>query len=305
MATTTHAKPLDFLVIGASKSGTTSLHHYLRAHPHIFLPERKELPYFTKNKEWYQAGWDAFVARFYADASPQALWGKVTPQYMSERQIPHSIHTHMPQVKLVALLRNPVDRAFSYYSMICRQGKENRSFAEVVNQQLSPQALVKARQAPLGGIHNYYTYMVRGEYARILGYYHQYFPPEQLFVVFTDDLKRIPQRTIDSILSYIGLPSGFVPPNLSQRYNFATEDSLGPFAAKVKTVPPISWVWDLLPPKPRRRVRRWGEQRLRTLLNPTLTCPPDIRAKLVDFYRPDVQKLEALLGRPLPWPEFY
>ena len=189
-------KPLDFLVVGAVKSGTTALFHYLRHHPQIYLPPEKELGFFS-NEEWFAKGWDRFVHEFFRHAPIDTLWGKVTPQYMAYPQVPERIFKCMPNVKLIALLRNPVDRAFSHYRMAVRTGAEVRDFAHVISDQLTQLDAV--------------NFLTLGQYGRILKSFLRFFPGEQLILLFTDDLNERPQSVLDSILTYLGLEAGFSP----------------------------------------------------------------------------------------------
>jgi sulfotransferase family protein len=197
-------KPLDFLVIGAAKSGTTALFYYLRDHPNIYLPPEKEVSFFS-NEDWLTKGWDAFVHEFFRHAPRNALWGKVTPHYMAYPHVPERLFNMMPQVKLIALLRNPVDRAFSHYRMAIRTGAESRDFSEVVSEQLAQLSSV--------------NFLTLGEYGRILRSFFRLFPARQLRIFFTDDLEASPDSLVNSILTYLGLESGFSPANLGKRYH--------------------------------------------------------------------------------------
>lgn len=299
-------KHLDFIVIGASKSGTTSLFNYLRPHPQIYLPPDKELPFFARD-EWFERGWDWFVHTFLKDAPPAALWGTVTPQYMEDGvRSPRRLFESMPQVKLIALLRNPVDRAFSTYRMRVRKEREARSFEKAVAEQLNPAALEKARQLPWNLETVMDCYLVTGEYGRILSQFIACFPPEQLLILFTDELEQRPQSVIDSVLTFIGLEPGFTPDNLGQRYYVGGEQKRFPWLIPLaQKMLPLKWVWHRLSQSRRRAILFWLKTEFNVKQTPPPTLSPQIRKKLVRFYQPDIEQLEKLLGYKPPWPEFY
>lgn len=211
-------RPLDFLIIGAQKGGTTSLFRYLASHPEVYLPPEKEAPFFHRD-ELYARGWDAFARERFADAPPHARWGKATPHYMCDARVPARIHATMPDVRLIALLRHPVERAYSHYLMSRRRGHVARPFDEVVAEQLEPAALERARALPATPEHERACYVAWGEYGRILGGFLEHFPREQLLALFTDDLARDPQGTLERVYAYLGVRGGVIPPELGARFN--------------------------------------------------------------------------------------
>jgi len=143
------AKSLDFIIIGAQKAATTSLYKYLNAHPAIFMPPDKEVPFFTR-PDLYQKGLAWYLQTHFANASPDQLWGKATPQYMCDPQAPARIYHALPEVKLIASLRHPIKRSFSHYKMAVHRGVEQRTFDEAISDLLSPVALAQARTLPPG-----------------------------------------------------------------------------------------------------------------------------------------------------------
>lgn len=123
---------VDFIVIGAQKAGTTSLFHYLRAHPRIHIPLVKEIGFFSSERKFRKGV--AWYLKQFADVHPQQIVGDVSPQYMAHPAAPARIHGLFPDTRLIAILRNPVDRAHSGYRMAVRRGGEKRT----VEQALSP-----------------------------------------------------------------------------------------------------------------------------------------------------------------------
>ncbi len=296
-------RPLDFIVIGTMKAGTTSLFHYLRHHPELFLPPDKELPYFLR-PEWYERGWPPFARRYFSEAGPGQILGTVTPQYMEEPAMPERIHGQMPGVRLIALLRNPIDRVDSYYRMQVRRGRETRSIEQVVEELALPASAARAREMLFGAEFTSATYLVRSEYARILESYAKVFGRDRLLVCFSEDLKRAPQEVVAEVFEFVGADRDFEPPNLSRRYHVGGSErfpGLIPFAARL---PPARWLWRMLP----ERFRRDFLFRFRTDFNVKTTrataLTDDLRARLRGFFAADVDRLAAIIGKPPPWPEF-
>ena len=154
-------------------------------------------------------------------------WGTVTPQYMAggilqstheiaarngydERTIPLRIRETLPDVRLIAILRDPVERARSHHRMRVAWGDERRSFAEAIDELLRPDALLRARMCP----RHQTGYITWGEYGRILAGYLDVFHRQQILVVFTDELDRAPAQLLSRIQEFIGVKADFEPHNL-------------------------------------------------------------------------------------------
>jgi hypothetical protein len=293
--------PLDFLVIGAAKSGTTTLFHYLRQHPQLFMPADKEAPFFS-NDDRFALGWTAFAAEHFAGAPSGALLGKITPRYLGDPAVPERLARLMPDVKLLALLRNPIDRAFSKYRLLARKGNETRPFAAIVDEQLAPDALDQARHHP-GPLRS--SVVVRGEYARQLEAYLVHFPRERLLVHYTEELETEPQRVIDDVLQHLGLPTGWSPSNLGERYYVGGDRQRFPqLVPALRRMQPLLSLWHRVPVRQRRSLQHWYASQFNVAGGEEPEFPADVRARLVEFYRPDVARLQQLVGRPVPWSEF-
>jgi len=121
---------LDFAVIGAQKCGTTSIRQHLRSHPEICVPPG-EAPFFTRGS-LYNLGWENFAKSFFSSAERESIWGVVSPQYMGNLRAPRRLSLHNERLKLIALLRDPIERARSHHRMATRRRQETRSFEEAV-----------------------------------------------------------------------------------------------------------------------------------------------------------------------------
>jgi Sulfotransferase domain len=279
---------LDFIVIGAQKSATTTLFEHLRRHPEVEVPSAKEAPFFSHD-EIYRRGWRAYLEGLVVDGhmgDPDKKWGTVTPQYMTggvlspardvapsdydERTVPRRIHEQIPDVRLVAILRDPIERAISHHGMLVRRGGERRDFDEAVEQLLRPEALRAARAMPREAT----GYIAWGEYGRILQGYLDVFPSPRLLVLFTEELEQAPLEVLARLYGFIGVSEGFVAPNAGERFRVARDERgfawlqpgswlspASPFSPQglqraVRRAPGVRPAWRALPLEMRRRILR-------------------------------------------------
>lgn len=341
---------LDFIVIGAQKAGTTSLFHYLRAHPEIVLPVGKELPYFSQDA-MYERGWQTYleglVAHGFAtsEGDRQRRWGTVTPQYMvggvyqptgdaamrdsyDARTVPARIADVLPDVRLVAILRDPVQRAVSHHRMSVMHGIERRSFDDATAALLEPAALDAARKLPQEKT----GYIVWGEYGRILDAYFALFAPEQILVVFTDELERSPAQLLERIHRFIGVAADFEPENLGARYRVGAIERGFSWASPGSWMAPSSplspqglartlrrnrtarGAWHGVSDHRRRQIggvyERVARQVVRRNRNSdpnevSANSPPSAAtlARLREHYAADRGRLETMIGAAPPWPD--
>lgn len=138
---------------------------------------------------------------------------------MGDFTVPRRIFELMPEVKLIAVLRNSIDRALSHYKMFVRRGKERRSFESAVKELLSEEMLGHARALLADTTTEHHCYVSRGEYGRILQDFLSVFPCEQLPALFTEDMEEHPDEVIDQVLGFLGLDPGFRPPNIGIKYH--------------------------------------------------------------------------------------
>jgi hypothetical protein len=316
---------LDFLVIGAAKSGTTTLFELLRQHPQIYMPPGKEDPFFSRASR-FESGWESYAERSLSAAPAGSLCGTATPEYMAgtiyapegnppgpdcaERALPDRIDALFPDIRLIAILRDPVERCISQHMMFRRLGFERRSLDSVVTELLRPDSLKRTRVAQ--GATD--TYVVWGEYGRILSGYYEVFAPDQLRIVFLDELARDPAEVVRSLYSHLGVDPGFIPSGLGRRYQpaiaRAPRPRLDPFRLRLAAtrVEPLRVAWGRLPAARREGVDRvFGELAYRTRLWTRTRklsgdeASSEVREALRAHYAPDVERLASLIGREPPW----
>ncbi len=304
-------KNLDFIIIGAQKSATTSLFRYLQQHPDIKMPADKEAPFFSEDR-FYRLGWEDFARTRFDPSAARQLWGTVSPQYMSDVRVPARIADHMPNTRLIALLRNPVDRAYSHYRMAVRRGTEKRSFPEAVDdlcgiyQQHSGSTTVPDAQIE-DGIKNHEDeyYLAWGEYGRVLDLYRKYFDKDRLLVLYMNDLKNNPDETVKTILDFIGANSQIIPANVGKTYHAGGTNRIIPESWKhfLRDQDWFRSLWHRIPEQTRGTVNYWYEQ-INVRKHAPETIDPTTRLKLVDYFSSDVELLQSVCSKPVPWKEF-
>lgn len=294
---------LDFLIIGAQKAGTTTLFKLLAEKQNIYMPAEKEAPFFSLDDR-YDQGWDWFIREFFSTAPEDRLWGKASPQYMSDPRVPERLSQQLPQVRLIAILRNPIERAFSHYRMIVKRGLEIRGFSEAISQSLDASNLQQARLLPAHPSSEMHCYLAWGEYGRILQRYLEFYSISQILILFTEDLERDPQAVLDKTMRFLGLDTGFTPANLGKRYHQGGSKQRVPWLRDVVKKTPLNQLWMLLPASQRRNVAYWFKQ-FNTVPDEAeqVTMDFQVRQDLIAFFQSDVKLLEDSFKLSVPWQE--
>jgi len=196
------------LIIGTQKGGTTFLFDYLVQHPDVLPPLNKEIHYFDLN---YARGVTWYRARFpYSyQLRGRAMTLDASPYYLAHPLVPQRVTDLLPGAKLIVLLRNPVDRAFSHYQHEVRGGRESLSFAEAIERESERLAgeEERLRQEPAYYSYNHhrYSYMLRGVYIEQLQRWARHFPRSQLLVLQSEWLFRDPAAATEAVQGFLGL----------------------------------------------------------------------------------------------------
>ncbi len=293
-----HYEP-DFLIIGAARAGTTALHSYLRQHPEIFMPAVKEMNYFA------YAGQDLAVkgpgadfinnavtdapgyAAFFADAPDGSVTGEASPLYLYEHNAPRNIARLAPNTKLIAILRDPVEQAFSHFMYATKSLVETEpDFAVALG--LEDERLAKGWQ-PLFG----YSRFPR--YGEQLARYYNHFPKAQVLILDYEAYQERPLEVLQEIMAFVGVDPSFTP-DVSWRPNAGG-------------VPKNKWFQDfLLKPNPitgmaAKILSHDMKNRIRDVLvglnlkKNDSAVPKAAKAILVERLKDDVAALEELTGR--------
>lgn len=211
----------SFIIIGAQRCGTTSLYDYLSNHPQIIPSPVKELFYFddyyTRPINWYKSFFptEKQKEKLERDLIARVITGEASPSYFFHPYAARRIKETLPQVKLILVLRDPIERAYSHYNHIRRLNREPLSFEEALAKEveritpdiekLAKDEFYKADQR------RDYSYLTRGYYAKQLTEWYKYFPKEQLLVVQSEEFYRETPRVYNEIVEYLGLNSYTLP----------------------------------------------------------------------------------------------
>ncbi len=265
----------DFLGLGAQRAGTTWLDALLRGHPALWLPERrKELHYFDRHHERGAAWYAAFFARAPADR----LAGEITPRYLYEPDAPARAAALVPGARLIAILREPVARAYSQYALTVRDEDYAGTFRRFLAER--PDALARGR---------YHEQLVRWT-AR--------FPRERLCVLVLEQVVREPARARAALAALLGVDPALFPaaPDEGARNAGGRVRRARGYAAAVRVG---TWLrerdWDA----PVQLAKRLGVARLFGPRAPLPPLEPELRAELAPRFAPEIERLEADFGLDL------
>jgi hypothetical protein len=249
-----------FLIIGAAKAGTTSLYEYLTEHPDVLRARKKEISFFSYG---YAHGWAWYLSYFpRRPKGGRVITGEASPNYMLHPLAAERAHRALPDARVIAILRNPVDRAYSQFQQTRALGREPVSTFEGALDRESERVtreLERLRREPV--LHSFnveqFSYLTRGTYHEQLKRWMDRFPRERLLVLCAEEFYAEPGTVMHQVHDFLGLPR-----------------------------------FDLLAYEPRDLKspgRSYGPMR------------PDTRQHLVEYFRPHNQRLYELVGRDFPW----
>ncbi len=288
----------DFFIVGAAKAGTTSLYAYFKAHPQIFMPEKKEPRYYAYNGEkpedFEGPGAAQLIesiikdkptyCKLFEKAASHQIVGEASPAYLYSPIAAKRIARDNPNAKIIAILRDPVERAFSHFLDNVGNGWEPcTDFEQVIEAQLNGARTRWWRK---------WDYIGHGFYAEQLKRYFECFPLENIKVVRYEHFRDETQRVVCDILKFLNVDDQVELPlhrrhNVSwvPRYRWLHRLLSAPLG--LKTV-----VRSVLPPE----ARRWLRRRLETLNRSRPVISPAARKRLLEIYLPEIEALERLLG---------
>lgn len=298
----------DFLIIGAAKSGTTSLYHYLGQHPTLYFPPQFKEPgylcFANALRPRLDTGlpdmWQATVtdlesySSLFESAPRDSLLGEATPEYLlladrAVQNIERIYANHASQLKFLTILRNPVDRIWSHYWMMLRDGYENLSFADAI----SPQTISNRLAA---GWHPAYDYLGYGMYHQQLKTYIDHFGADRVRIVLFEDFREDASRVCTSFFEFLGVDSAFSP-EVSVQHNYSG-------ALRIPWLHEWLFTRDRFLKRVARRLMAHARlQRLKARIvrwnSQKKSMPQEMRAHLRNVYRDDILALSQLIGRNL------
>ena len=215
----------DFLIIGAAKCGTSSLFNYLKSHPQILLPHKKEIGFFGAK---FKYGIDWYLAHFPSISDrPNLITGEATPNYIRFPKAARQIKDLFPQIKLIVLLRNPIDRALSWHHHKLNSGLAKGTFADAVAQEMkqlknfSEEDLMRKGHNPDNILGSLYFYKLK--------IWMEVFDREQFCLIKSEDLYSNPGAVMTRVFSFLGLkdhPLSQYPTFNAGFYNSSISDGL-------------------------------------------------------------------------------
>ena len=287
---------VDFFVVGAARSSTTSLYNYLIQHPEIYLPKIKELNYFSEVESKDLSLYDKpeknqfyhtkiiksakTYDKLFKGANDNQIKGDISPSYMWDRNTAERIFNHNPEAKIIISLRNPVYRAFSHYLMNFSIGQEiNVTFGEAL----------KAPKENFWGGGNLYIEL--SEYYEAIKPYYKLFKPENIKLLVFEGWTVEKEKTLESLFSFLGINTGFkvsheVDKNQKVAYkNIKTLNVLR--NPKIKKFIDFFLIDKL---KDSLKTKLFKKEDFSIELDPT------IQLELEEHFRPQVEKLNELLN---------
>jgi hypothetical protein len=254
----------DYLLIGAAKAGTTTLHAWLAAHPAVVPSTTKEVHYFDysfyRGEDWYRGHFPSLAERdaFEREHGRPFLTGESSPTYLAHQWAPVRIARHLPDVRLLLALRNPVDRTYSQFQMSVREGFDDLSFEDALEREevrLEPEIRRSRRDRhyasfPLAK----QSYLYRSHYDEQFARWLTLFARERFHVVRAEDLAETPAATLSGAYEFLGLPA-HRPDDLPNLH----------IAPRYDTMAPATRAW------------------------------------LVDYFRPRNERLSELVGFDVDW----
>jgi hypothetical protein len=266
----------NFLIIGAMKSGTTSLYRYLEAHPEVCLSGVKEPGFFVEERAWSQ-GWEWYDSLFQPSARTKAVGEGSThyTKYPLHERVAEKIAQHLPAVKLIYIMREPVARSVSHYWHMYHHWHETRSMLRAMKEESQ--------------------YVDFSCYAMQLEQYFRHFPREQFYFASFERLKETPRDVVRECFEFLGVDETFVPHVLGQAFNESP-----PQVRKTRgLVHRIRWSpwWTRIAPYCPARLKQFGKQLEFTRVERPRETPQAVSEYLRPIFADENQRLFELIGQ--------
>lgn len=198
-AKTRKIERLDFILAGAQKSGTTALHYFLAKHPNVTMGDQQEIHFFDDDAMFAGSVDYEQLHKHYPQLAPSIIAGDCTPSYIYYEPAAERIWQYNSKIKLLVLLRNPVERAFAHWNMQRFKSREPLDFFDALREEKTRIAGAPPAEA------RRFAYVDRGFYARQIERLFKFFPREQMKVVKFEEFKDKQRETLVSIFSFLGL----------------------------------------------------------------------------------------------------
>ena len=291
-------KKPNFIIIGAMKAATTSLYTYIKQHPDIFMTKVKEPMFFNNfqqennynilgSKSKKSTTLEEYLAMF-KDAKNEKAIGEASPSYIYNENAPHLIKEHLPDVKIIAILRQPTDRAYSNFLHTKRADRENVNLFE--------QAIKIEKERISDNWSPLYHYIQKGFYSVQLTRYYNLFPKENIKVYLFEDVVKTPKETLKDIFKFLNVDED-IEIDVSKKSNVSgtPKGILGFILKKMRyyNLMPKFAISDYLP-------TFMVNLLFKSVYKNTEKLDTVLRKELTDkYYREEILKLEKLIDRDL------
>ena len=263
---------IDFIIIGAAKSATTWLQTQLQSDPAVYMPD-PELHFFSRE---YSRGHDWYLSQF-SDEGLGKIVGEKSNSYLYFPEAAARLHRALPHVKLIAQLRNPVERAYSEYCMLFRRG----DVGDDIEAHLNPSSSKDCR------------FLAAGNFATHLQSYIDLYGRESLLILYFDGVSNDPETQISRVRAHLGLPPRPLSPDAREK----VKDKKAP-VVPAELRERLSWMKPLV--RPLRGTPAFEAVRgavARKIEYPELT--DELRKRLNEYYGPSIEALEQISGQSL------
>lgn len=216
-----------FIIAGAQKCGTTTLHHQLQSHPEIYFPSKPQEIHFFDNEYAYKKGM-SWYSEYFKNAAANQLAGQTSPLYLYLECAAHRIKQHLPNIKIIIILRHPVERAYSHYWNSVRYGYEKHSFEHAIK--IESNRIKKGEQERRN-----FSYIDRGMYTRQLELYKSLFGSNNMLVLTQDNLKSNPLLVLNQCCEFLGVDKTYY---LESKIGIAHNPSRLPICGLLQSIRP-------------------------------------------------------------------
>lgn len=304
---------MSFFLLGAAKCGTSSLHYYLNQHPHIYMSEPKEPIFFEAE---FHKGIEYYYKTYFAGRTNETFLGESRHRNLYLPYVPLRIAKTFPKAKLIVILRNPIDRAYSHYFHRKIYGYEKLSFEDAISldlQRIKKNIQINTQdeiQKYVNGLYNNTSLYIRsyvdsGYYSEQIERYLKYFSREQMFITFIDDFKEEPQKEFNKLIDFLGAEPchGNVEFEIINKKKSKAYQYVKMILAKNEKFSMFlnSFVTDKFKNSIRNNFSKLEEQ-----VTGKKEIKKETRVWLSSHYRPYNKRLEELTGRNLSrWDEKY
>jgi len=285
---------VDFICIGPERSGTTWLYQCLKEHPEFCLSEPKEVNFFNSSQSFWrkdlmgQTNYDKgleWYEKHFNHCSNKKNVGEITPIYLHSPEVAERIYKTFPDVKIIAILRNPIERLYSHYMYTKLKGfYELSSFEKVIEKEKG--------------------FVEESSYFKHLQNYLKYFPREKILVMIYEDIEKSPETFMREVFRFLGANDTFIPPSVNTTINpagaVAMRNKVLSMKDRIKSIPGGNLMINIL------KRTSLHKKMLNSIATKTGTVKvnygrinPDTKKRLFEFYKEDIESLEKFLGRDL------